>query len=290
MFRLTDELALVQTIDFFTPIVDDPYDFGRIAAANALSDVYAMGGDPAIALNVVCFPDETFGPEVLGEILRGGHDVVHEAGAVIGGGHSVSDKELKYGLAVTGTIHPDRIWANEGARPGDVLLLTKAVGTGVLATALKKGKLDEAGTEHLVASMTTLNRDASMAARDLPEGTVHAATDITGNGLLGHAIEVARASGVRLSIDASAVPVLDGALQAARKGFLTRGETGNMTYLDGQASFARDLDRARRSLLLDPQTSGGLLLFVDPSVASALPGAVPIGVVTSGPPGIDVLP
>ncbi len=290
MFRLTDELALVQTIDFFTPIVDDPYDFGRIAAANALSDVYAMGGDPAIALNVVCFPDETFGPEVLGEILRGGHDVVHEAGAVIGGGHSVSDKELKYGLAVTGTIHPDRIWANEGARPGDVLLLTKAVGTGVLATALKKGKLDEAGTEHLVASMTTLNRDASMAARDLPEGTVHAATDITGNGLLGHAIEVARASGVRLSIDASAVPVLDGALQATRKGFLTRGETGNMTYLDGQASFARDLDRARRSLLLDPQTSGGLLLFVDPSVASALPGAVPIGVVTSGPPGIDVLP
>ena len=290
MFRLTDELALVQTIDFFTPIVDDPYDFGRIAAANALSDVYAMGGDPAIALNVVCFPDDTLPPEVLGAILRGGHDVVHAAGAVIGGGHSVSDKELKYGLAVTGTVHPDRIWQNEGARVGDILLLTKPVGTGVLATALKKGKLDAPAIERLVAAMTSLNRDAALAARALPQGTVHAATDITGNGLLGHAIEVARASGVRLAIDGSAVPLLDGAEEAARKGFLTRGETGNFTYLRGEATFDRGLDKAIRSLLLDPQTSGGLLLFVDPSVASSLPGAVPIGAVTSGPPGIDVLP
>jgi len=270
--------------------VDDPYDFGRIAATNALSDVYAMGGDPRIALNVVCFPDDKLPPEVLGEILRGGHDVVHAAGAVIGGGHSVSDSELKYGLAVTGIVHPDRIWQNAGARVGDVLLLTKPVGTGVLATALKKGKLDDAAIARLVETMTTLNRDAALAARALPEGSVHAATDITGYGLLGHAIEVARASEVRLAIDASAVPLLDGALAAARKGYLTRGEHGNLDYLKDQATFAAGLDPALRSLLLDPQTSGGLLLFVDPRLRDAVPGAVPIGEVTAGPPGIDVLP
>ncbi len=294
---MTDSLALVQTLDFFTPIVDDPYDFGRIAAANALSDVFAMGATPNVALNIVCFPDDTLGADVLGEILRGGHDVVHQAGAVIGGGHSVSDKELKYGLSVTGTVHPDRFWQNQGARPGDVLILTKALGTGVLATALKKGKLGPDAERALIDGMATLNRAASEAGQTLDQG-LHAATDITGYGLLGHGMEVARASDLRLRIDAAQVPFLDGAEHAAKKGWLTRGEHTNLDYLRGQATFASSVTSVQRSLLLDPQTSGGLLFFVAPDQADALVSALHaagvelaavVGEAQAGAAGIDVV-
>lgn len=301
IYRLTDTLALVQTIDFFTPIVDDPYDFGRVAAANALSDVFAMGGKAIVALNVVCFPDDVLDADVLNAILRGGHEVVHEAGAVIGGGHSVSDPELKYGLAVSGTVHPDRFWQNSGARVGDALVLTKPIGTGVLSTGIKKRKLGDDAVRQLVDAMATLNRAASDAALSLatPDepDPIHAATDITGFGLLGHAVEVARGSQVRLRIDAGSLPLLDGALHAARKGWLTRGETVNFTYLRGQAEFADSLTAPLRSLVLDPQTSGGLLFFVDPTRthdlvtalrAAGTAAAHVIGEVVEGPVGIDV--
>jgi selenide,water dikinase len=255
-----------------------------------------MGGTPTVALNIVCFPDDVLPPEVLGDILRGGHDVVHAAGAVIGGGHSVSDAELKYGLAVTGTVHPDRFWQNRGARAGDVLVLTKALGTGVLSTGLKKGKLDRDAERRLIDGMTTLNRAASEAGQALG-GAVHACTDITGYGLLGHAVEVARASGLRLRIDADRVPWLDGAEHAAKKGWLTRGERTNLDYLAGQATFASSVLSVQRSLLLDPQTSGGLLFFVDPTQVDALVAglterglgvAAVIGEAAGGEPGIDV--
>jgi selenide, water dikinase len=232
-----------------------------------------MGGVPRVALNIVCFPDKALDVGVLRETLRGGHDVVHEAGAVIGGGHSVSDPEFKYGLSVTGTVHPDRYWHNAGGLPGDVLVLTKPVGTGVLATAIKKGKLGPDEERRLVRVMTRLNRAASEAARSLGNGgddPIHAATDITGFGLLGHAVEVARASSLHLRFDAASVPLLDGALWAAKKRYLTRGETDNLSYLGGEVSFDPGLDPAVRSLLLDPQTSGGLLLFVDPTRADDL--------------------
>ena len=294
VFALTDDLALVQTVDFFTPIVDDPFDFGRIAA-NALSDVFAMGGTPQIAVNILCFPDKDLGPEVLAAILQGGHQCVHEAGAVLGGGHSVSDKELKYGLAVTGTVHPQRFWQNEGALPGDVLVLTKALGTGVLSTALKRVGLDEARVGALVDSMAALNMGACRAGQSLWEDgapdPVHAATDITGYGLLGHSWEVAKASQVRVEIDSQALPLLTGALEAVAGGFVTRGERLNHAYIEAGVTYAAGLDPARRSLALDPQTSGGLLFFVDPRAAQQLmdalgeagaPCAARIGEVTGG--------
>jgi selenide,water dikinase len=277
--RLSDELALVQTLDFFSPIVDDPTDFGRIAAANSLSDVYAMGGQPLVALNIVCFPDELLDPEVLCEILRGGDEVVRQAGATLAGGHSVSDPELKYGLAVTGTIHPDRIWRNSGARVGDAIFLTKALGTGLLATAGKKGLLDEGPMRALIESMSTLNDTASQAARSLSpaaggDDPIHAATDVTGFGLLGSCVEVARATGLKLRIDASALPILDGARGALDSGCRTRGERNNLDYLGADLQIGDDLDPFLRSLALDPQTSGGLLLFVDSSCAAALQSAL----------------
>ena len=255
-----------------------------------------MGGAPTVALNIVCFPDDVLPPEVLGEILRGGHQVVHEAGAVLGGGHSVSDKELKYGLAVTGTVHPDRFWQNAGARRGDVLVLTKGIGTGVLSTGLKKGKLSSEAEQRLIDVMATLNRRASEVGQGLGEA-VHSATDITGYGLLGHAVEVARASGVRLRVDARAVPWLDGAEHAAKKGWLTRGEHTNLDYLRGQAVFGSGVSSVERSLLLDPQTSGGLLFFVDPEQVGALvnglrtagvDAAAVVGEVVDGEVGISV--
>lgn len=261
-----------------------------------------MGGVPTVAMNIVCFPDKELPPEVLGEILRGGHDVVHDAGAVIGGGHSVSDKELKYGLSVTGTVHPDRIWHNGGAQVGDVLVLTKPLGTGVLSTALKRRGLSEEQLQGLVDSMVRLNQDGAEAARAVGDGLdddpVHAATDITGFGLLGHAIEVARGSGVRLRIEAGNLPLLDGAYQAVQDGFVTRGDRINREYLRGQEDIASDVDPALLSLMLDPQTSGGLLLFVSPGSVQALVeklgalGALAahvIGEVIDGPVGLDIL-
>jgi selenide, water dikinase len=279
VFVLSDDLALVQTVDFFAPIVDDPYDFGRIAAANALSDVYAMGGEPLTALNIVGFPTGTLPLEVLTDILRGGQDVVHEAGATIAGGHTITDDELKYGLAVTGRADPRRLLTNAAARPGDHLVLTKPLGTGLLATVMKRGGLAPAHATALIASMTRLNRDASRAA--LAVG-VHCATDVTGFGLLGHASHIARASAVTLRITAATVPALPGAREAVAAGVTTAGAERNASYLQPLVDWG-GTPEADRALLVDPQTSGGLLVAVPPAVVaeylSRVSGAVEIGVV-----------
>jgi selenide, water dikinase len=278
--RLDAERALVQTVDFFTPVVDDPYLFGAIAAANALSDVYAMGGEPLTALNVLCW-DDSLPTEILHEILRGGLDKVVEAGAMLVGGHSVTDKEVKYGLAVTGLVHPDRVWKNQGARPGDVLVLTKPLGSGIATTAMKRDQCPEATARAAVATMAELNR----AARDAALGReVHAATDITGFGLVGHAWEMARASGVRLRIRAEAVPMLPGVVVLAEQGHRTRGERSNPAYVGDALEVAASVPAGLRSVLFDPQTSGGLLLSVPPADGAALEGVgVVIGVVEEGP-------
>lgn len=294
---LTDEIALVQTVDFFTPVVDEPRDFGRIAAANAMSDVFAMGGRAISALNIVCFPDHILEPGVLGEILAGGHDVIVEAGAVLAGGHSVSDKELKYGLAVTGVVHPERFWHNASARPGDQFVLTKGLGTGLLSTALKKGKLSDEHAAFLIQTMGTLNAAAAAAARGLDDerpGAIGAVTDVTGYGLVGHSAEIARASKVHIVLSASSLPELPGALEASRKGFHTRGEEPNATY--AALTTAQGIDPHVRSLALDPQTSGGLLIGVRESDASELckrlvdagAGATIVGAVHSGPAAVTL--
>ena len=222
VYRLTPDLALVQTVDFFTPVVDDPYDFGRIAAANALSDVYAMGGTPLTALNIAAFPVEELGTEVLGRILEGGAAVAAQAGVTIVGGHTIKDDEPKYGLAVTGTIAVDRVVRNGGARPGDLLLLSKPVGTGVLTTARKRELIGDADLEPAIRSMVRLN---DRAARAMLAHGAHAATDVTGFGLAGHAREMARASGVALAIDARRVPLFDGVLELIARGAVAGGST-----------------------------------------------------------------
>jgi selenide, water dikinase len=266
VYRIADDLALVQTVDFFPPIVDDPYTFGAIAAANALSDVYAMGGRPILALAIAGFPED-LPPAVIGAILQGGADKVAEAGAVVAGGHTVVDKEPKYGLCVTGLIHPDRVTAKAGARPGDVLLLTKPIGTGVITTAHKHGIVAEEHLQAAIASMLRLNRRAAEVATD---GELHGATDITGYGLLGHAGELARNSGAGLEIDLERVPLLPGALDYAQRQIFPGGLGRNRDYLldDGFVRLAEGLDIARAQLLFDPQTSGGLL-FALPALAGA---------------------
>ena len=279
VFVVSDDLALVQTVDFFAPIVDDPYTFGRIAAANALSDVYAMGGEPLTALNIVGFPTGSVPLEVLTEILRGGQDAVHEAGAVIAGGHSIIDEEIKYGLSVTGRADPRHLLTNAAAKPGDRLVLTKPLGTGLLATAAKTGTVSEQAYRAMIASMSTLNRDASRAA--LAVGA-RCATDITGFGLLGHASHIARASDVSLEIRVADVPVLLGAREAWRQGARTGGAERNVRYLEPLVEWgsASDEDRA---LLVDPQTSGGLLVALPGAAARdyipRVTGAVEIGTV-----------
>jgi selenide,water dikinase len=279
IFVVRDDLALVQTVDFFAPIVDDPYDFGRIAAANALSDVYAMGGEPLTALAIVGFPSASLPLEVLSDILRGAHDTVHEAGAVIAGGHSIIDEELKFGLAVTGQAHPGRLLRNGDARVGDVLVLTKPLGTGLLATAAKAGQLGTEPLEALSASMRRLNRDASRAA--LACG-VRCATDVTGFGLLGHAVHVARASGVSIRFAGRSLPELPGARQLWRQGTRTGGAERNEQFVAPLADWTR-ADPADVALALDPQTSGGLLAAVPPAMLddylSAVPEAVVVGAV-----------
>ena len=279
VFVLRDDLALVQTVDFFAPIVDDPYTFGQIAAANALSDVYAMGGEPLTALAIVGFPVGTLPPSVLTEILRGGQDKVREAGAVLIGGHSIIDEELKFGLSVTGQAHPDRLLTNATARPGDRLVLTKPLGTGLLATAEKQGKLSSNAMLVLHTTMSALNGAASRAALALG---LTCATDVTGFGLLGHALHVARASHVTLRIDGNKLPELPGARALWRAGTRTGGADRNETYLSAHVDSA-GADPADLALALDPQTSGGLLLAVPPAVLaeylSAIPEAVEIGVV-----------
>jgi selenide,water dikinase len=271
VFVLSDDLALVQTVDFFAPIIDDPYAFGQVAAANALSDVYAMGGEPMTALALVGFPTGKLPLEVLTRILRGGQDKVHEAGALVVGGHSIIDDEVKYGLAVTGRADPRRLLTNAGARVGDRLLLTKPIGTGLLATAAKRGDLGEAELAALIESMTALNASASRAA--LAHGA-RCATDITGFGLLGHASHVARASGVALRIRAGAVPLLPGARAAWERGARTGGAERNEAYLAPLVEW-RTADEALHALLIDPQTSGGLLVALPKAAAAAYRADVP---------------
>ena len=268
VYQLNAETALVQTVDFFPPIVDDPYTYGAIAAANALSDVYAMGGTPILALAIAAFPAD-LPTEVIQAIMQGGADKVAEAGAVVAGGHTVVDKEPKYGLCVTGLVHPGRVTPKAKARPGDVLLLTKPLGTGVIATAIKRNLGDPRHLAAAVASMLQLNREMAVILRDF---AVHSVTDITGFGLLGHAAEVARNSQVGLRIDSSALPLLPGALEYAAAGIVPGGLLANQRFLeqDGYVRYAPGIDSGRQLLLFDPQTSGGLLIAAPPEVAAAI--------------------
>jgi selenide,water dikinase len=259
LYEPTPDLALVQTVDFFTPIVDDPYTFGQIAAANALSDVYAMGGRPISALSIVGFPNKEEGLEILEEILKGGHAKMQEAGCAVIGGHSIGDEEIKFGNAVTGLVHPQRLLTNSAARPGDQLLLTKRLGTGIISTALKKGQASQSAVMAASESMCSLNRAASEVALQFD---VHSATDITGFGLLGHAREMAVASEVSLEIDSTKVEFLPEAIEYSRGGFLPGGLKRNMDFIGGCVQFASRVPEEVRNLLFDPQTSGGLLFSV----------------------------
>jgi selenide,water dikinase len=281
VYRLSDELALVQTVDFFTPIVDDPFDFGRIAATNALSDVYAMGGTPLTALNLVAFPLEHLGAEVLRRILEGGAHVAAEAGVAIVGGHSIDDAEPKYGLAVTGTVHPDRLLRNSTARPGDALYLSKPIGGGTVATAAKRGQASPELIARATAVMTTLNREASAAALNAQASAV---TDVTGYGLLGHAYELATASGVALECSAAAVPAIDGVeeLLAGDQPPIAGGTRANRAWVGDHVTWEPDVPEHRRWLISDAMTSGGLLIAA-PATQDA-PGTR-IGTVVAAAPG-----
>jgi selenide,water dikinase len=267
VFRLTPEIALIQTLDFFTPIVNDPYQFGQIAAANALSDVYAMGGRPLTAMNIACFPLKTTPVEVLKEILRGGLDKVHEAGALLVGGHSVEDPELKYGLAVTGIVHPEQILTNGGARVGDWLVLTKPLGTGIIATALKGRLASKEAEEAAIRVMSALNRAAAEALEGLE---VHALTDITGFGLLGHGLEMALASKAELTLYASRVPVLSWAREYAAMGLVPAGSHANRNFCEKHLRVDPQVDQIEVDLVSDAQTSGGLFIAVAPQHGETL--------------------
>ncbi len=266
VFRLSDDLALVQTVDFFPPVVDDPYVFGAVAAANAMSDVYAMGGEVLLALNVAAFPED-LPPEILSEIFLGGAEKVAEAGGVIAGGHTLYDAEPKYGLAVTGVVHPARVVRKRGAQPGDALVLTKPLGTGLILTAARQDAADQAHLDAAVASMLRLNRHAAHIAL---EAGVHAMTDVTGFGLAGHAWEMAAASGVRLTLDAPALPALPGALDYARAGVTMGGTRRNREGLAGRVHVDPGVPAEIDALFFDPQTSGGLLMALPADAARAV--------------------
>ncbi len=292
VYRLSSEIALIQTVDFFTPIVNDPYLFGQIAAANALSDVYAMGGRPLTAMNILCVSLKMVAKEDLAAILRGGIDKIHEAGALLVGGHSVEDQELKYGLSVTGIVHPDRILTNAGAQVGDSLILTKPLGTGVLATA-SKGRLASPAVEQQAADlMRTLNRIPDDV---LASGTIHAATDITGFGFLGHALEMAKGSQVVLTVFASQVPVLAAALEFAAMGLIPAGSFANRRFCEHHLQVSSGVKPLLLDLLSDTQTNGGLLLAVAPAAAphivrrfqeEGLAATAIVGAVTAPGPGV----
>ena len=267
VYKISDKLALVQTVDFFTPIVDDPYTYGQIAAVNALSDVYAMGGRPVSALAIVCFPEKG-DLEILERILAGGLSKMMEAGCAVIGGHSVRDEEIKFGYAVTGTIDPKRVLANNGARAGDRLILTKPIGTGVIATALKKGKAEQLWVDDAVAAMTTLNKAAAEICAE--NAAVRTMTDITGFGLIGHARELAKASNVSLRIVVSQVPLLNGARHCARSGFLPGGLKNNRDFAECVVEYRSEIPPGLQALLYDPQTAGGLLISVAAAEASKL--------------------
>lgn len=292
VYRLRDDLAIVVTTDFFTPIVDDAYDWGRIAATNALSDVYAMGGAPLLALNLVAWPREDLPFDLLARVLDGGADTVRAAGALIAGGHSIDDNEPKYGLAVVGTVDPDRVLRNAGARPGDALVLTKPIGLGVISTAVKRDAAPAGLVDEAVRVMTTLNdtaRDAALAAGD----AVHAATDVTGFGLAGHLHELLSASGVAAELDASAVPVIDGVRELLDDGMVAGGTQRNHAFVSEAVDWGT-LPESEQLLLADAQTSGGLLIAIDgPATGALVDGlraghtlaAAVVGEIVAGEPG-----
>lgn len=264
VYKISDEIALIQTVDFFTPIVDDPFVFGQIAAANSLSDIYAMGGLPLTALNIVCFPKNTLPMEALKLILEGGNERVKQAKAVVAGGHSVEDKELKFGLSVTGQVHPKKIKTNSGAKVGHKLLLTKKLGTGILATAIKRGKAKVSTIDEIVTSMIELSEPAAKAMQKL-SCSVSACTDITGFGFLGHSYEMAIGSKVKLEFDSKKIPMFDDLLKfASNNKFMTMGNTTNRVYVGETVEFENSVEEVYKRVLFDPQTSGGLLIAIEP--------------------------
>ena len=267
VFRLGPDLAIVNTVDFFTPIVDDPYVFGQIAAANALSDIYAMGAEPKTALNIVGFPKGTLDLEILGDILKGGAERAREAGVVVIGGHTIIDPELKYGMAVTGVIHPDRVVRNVGVKEGDALVLTKPLGTGIVTTALKRRHVPPASLKAAIRSMVALNKTASDVMRGF---AVHACSDVTGYGLLGHSAEMAMGSGVTIELDSSKMPVLPGDTRLAERGYLTGGCQRNRAYLQDKVLVDRKVKPGLVEVAFDPQTSGGLLIALPSDAAPRL--------------------
>jgi len=267
VYCLSKDIALVQTVDFFTPIVDDPFDYGRIAALNSINDVWAMGGTPVTALAVTCFPKKGVDFAILAEIMRGGLKVLTEHSVALVGGHSVDNPQIMFGYAVTGTIDPRRVVTNRGARAGDVLILTKPIGTGVVSTGIKFGK---AGEEAMRASLDTMLLAGREAARLMVEAGAHAATDVTGFALLGHAWEVARASNVTLEIESARVPVINGALELAAAGMLTSGDKSNRDYVGGDVTIGEGVGKELASLLFDPQTAGGLLISLAAESAEEL--------------------
>ena len=276
IYRLSPDIAIVQTVDFFTPIVDDPFQFGQVAATNALSDVYAMGGRPVSSLTILAFPANG-DPAVLEQILSGGLSKMSEANCTVVGGHSIRDDEIKFGYAVTGVVHPEKFWKNVGAQPGDALILTKAIGTGVIATALKQEKAQPAWVAAATASMTTLNRAAADALHEIEDAAIasnsvtpiHAVTDVTGFGLLGHAREVAIGSRVSLELDHKKIAYLTGAIDASRAKFFSGGMANNRDFVESCTGFAPTVPEEFRALLFDPQTAGGLLIAIHPTYADA---------------------
>jgi selenide,water dikinase len=291
VYRISDDCALILTLDFFTPIVDDPYDFGQIAVANALSDVYAMGGTPLLAMNIICFPAKNLDASILHEILRGGSDKMQEAAVLLVGGHSVDDNEIKYGLSVTGTVHPDRVLRNAGAKPGDAVILTKPLGTGIISTALKAEMADETAVKKITGSMKELNRKPAGIMKDFP---VSACTDVTGFGLIGHAAEMVEGTGTGMTIFASQVPFFPEALVYADMGLIPGGAYRNREFRALMTETGHGIEDAMINLLHDPQTSGGLLISLPGRDAHALlaalheqgvPEAAIIGEVTDSNPG-----
>ncbi len=275
VFRLSDEVALVQTVDFFTPVADDPEVYGRVAAINSLNDIYAMGGKPLTALSIVCYPQKGDW-DVLGEILRGGQLAMNEAGVVVLGGHSVDDAEMKFGFSVTGTIHPEKVITNAGAKPGDVLLLTKPIGTGAINTAVKMGVVGKAAMDACIQAMTTSAEKASGA---MVRAGANACTDVTGFGLLGHAYEMAKASLVTLNVDSTKVALLPDVLELIAEGMLTRGDKNNRDYVGDTIAFSSGISKEMQSALYDPQTAGGLLISLPKDSAGQMINEAPDTVV-----------
>lgn len=266
VYKINKDLALIQTLDFFTPVVDDPYMFGQIAAANSLSDVYAMGGEPKLAMNIVCFPN-CLSPDVLVKILKGGHDKVMEAGAILVGGHTVEDEEPKYGLSVAGFVHPNKVLTNSNAKPGDLLILTKPIGLGIINTAIKGGLADKKSYDEAVHIMSTLNKYGKEALDKVEANSV---TDITGFGLLGHALEMAEGSSVSIKIDHKKIPFISNTLEYAQMGLVPAGAYANRGYIGDNVIFTNQIAEAVEDMLFDPQTSGGLLISISKEKAELL--------------------